>query len=69
MKNLHDCRFMQAVMSEGLCAMSHAELNAEFSAFQTSLREFATSSAGYLEIDFVLRDLHSILNSALRKKK
>ncbi len=48
--------------------MSHAELDAEFTAFQTSLREFATSSAGYLEIDFVLRDLHSILSSALHKK-
>ncbi len=69
MKNLHDCRFMQAVENGGSCAMSHAELDAEFTAFQTSLREFATSSAGYLEIDFVLRDLHSILSSALRKKK
>ncbi len=69
MKELHDCRFMQAVLSEDSQKMNHSELHGAFVTFQTLLREFATSEVGYLEIDFQLHDLHTQLSLALRKKK
>lgn len=69
MKKLHDCRFMQAVVSKDLQGMSLSELDGAFVTFQTLLREFTTSGVGYLEIDFQLHDLHTQLSWALRKKK
>ena len=66
MQELHDCRFMQAVLSEDSQKMNHSELHGTF---QTLLREFTTSGVGYLEIDFQLHDLHTQLSLALRKKK
>lgn len=69
MQELHDCRFMQAVLSEDSQKMNHSELHGAFVTFQTLLREFATSEVGYLEIDFQLHDLHTQLSLALRKKK
>ena len=69
MKELHDCRFMQAVVSRDLQGLSLSELDDAFVTFQTLLRKFATSGAGYLEIDFQLHDLHTQLSLALRKKK
>lgn len=69
MQELHDCRFMQAVLSEDSQKMNHSELHDAFVTFQTLLRKFATSGVGYLEIDFQLHDLHTQLSLALRKKK
>ena len=59
MKKLHDCRFMQAVVSEDSQKMNHSELHGAFVTFQTLLREFTTSGVGYLEIDFHMPDLNT----------
>lgn len=40
MQELHDCRFMQAVLSEDSQKMNHSELHGAFVTFQTLLREF-----------------------------
>ena len=69
MKELHDCRFMQAVVSGDSQRMDYAELDAAFVAFQAKLRDFVAGTAGYLEIDFQLQDLKSQLSRVLRKKK
>ena len=69
MKELHDCRFMQAVVSGDSQKMDYAELDVAFVAFQAKLRDFVAGTADYLEIDYQLQDLKSQLSRVLHKKK